>query len=111
MGSEATCRHLVGLIAAEGLYGFMGGKWKRYTSEVSHKVNRMRAFKAYKCRCTCNACCGTRRWGNGHDACRLDRANLLQSPIYDLDGRYLGTRRDVLSRGTYVIGGKKVLVP
>lgn len=39
-----------------------------------------------------------------------DEAHPANSRIFDLNGRYLGTRRDVLPTGTYIIGGQKVNV-
>ena len=41
----------------------------------------------------------------------LQTANAAQKTnrIYTLDGRYMGTRREVLPRGIYIIGGKKVV--
>lgn len=40
-----------------------------------------------------------------------DSVGATDSRIYDLNGRYLGTRREMLRSGTYIINGKKVSLP
>lgn len=40
----------------------------------------------------------------------VDEANSDDKHIYDLNGRYLGTQRNLLHKGVYIIGGKKVQV-
>lgn len=41
----------------------------------------------------------------------LDKANPENSRIYDLNGNYLGTRRETLSKGIYIIDGKTTAIP
>lgn len=40
----------------------------------------------------------------------LDHPNPENSRIYDLNGRYLGTRKELLTPGLYIIGGQKTAI-
>lgn len=99
--------------AAEGLHTLQkGNKWKHY--EGSHA--KPRPFRAFLKKVGAGARQLSMNLQDGADITSIQHIELLdtahpdRSPIYGLDGRYLGTRREVLQPGVYVIGGKKTRI-
>lgn len=95
--------------AAEGLHTLQtGNKWKHYRGSSV----RPRPFRAFLKKVGAGARELSTNFDDGSDITGIEKIELLDSNnpedsrIYDLNGRYLGTRRDVLTTGTYIIGGK-----
>lgn len=96
--------------AEEGLHTLQtGNKWKHYEGSTA----KPRPFRAYLKKAMGS---GARElsvnFEDGSGITGIEKIELLDgntpesNSIYDLNGRYLGTRRDVLPTGTYIIGGK-----
>lgn len=85
-----------------------GNKWKHYQGSTA----KPRPFRAYLKKMVAGARELSVSFEDASDITGIDKievldgANPQNNSIYDLNGRYLGTRRDVLAKGTYIIGGK-----
>lgn len=99
--------------ADEGLYGLLSNFWKTYDGGT----RRPQPLRAHLKNTTVVASSAPKTLAIAFDTTTgiqkmelLDANNPEQSRIYDLNGRYLGTRRDVLGSGVYVIDGQKTVV-
>lgn len=99
--------------ATEGLHTLQTGNlWKTYEGSTA----KPRPFRAYLKKSASGARQLSTRFDDASGITGIEQIELLDtteannSRIYDLNGRYLGTRRDMLRSGVYVIDGKTTRV-
>lgn len=86
------------------------GKWKDFTATITATGNVKVTFKAQSRRFFLDEVLAVDPNASAIQHIAAPAATATDSRIFTLDGRYVGTGRDQLSRGIYIVNGRKFVV-